>query len=171
MSPTKSKEAVPAGTGQASSKSTDTRVSLNSDAVKNSLIYPPTIPGVKDKQLIEVVKSAGFNRFNKSLMSECRRPDRYGICLHPAAVEAIYAAYPESRPDAPEAPRKRKRDGHRFTRRAGCRLSEEVLTTIYAYMEVEGKYKYISELVHGLLMDWLKERVKESAQCKTANMK
>lgn len=158
MSPTKSKEAVPAGTGQASSKSTDTRVSLNSDAVKNSLIYPPTIPDVKDKQLIEVIKAAGFSRFNKSLMSECRKPEAYGICLQPAAVEAIYAAYPESRPDAPEAPRKRKRDGHRFTRRAGCRLSEEVLTELNAYIQIDGTYQYVSELVYALLMQWLDER-------------
>lgn len=122
------------------------------------LIYPPTVPGVKDKKLVEIVNDAGFKRFSKSLMSECRKPELCGVCLQPAAVEAIYATYPEARPDAPESRRKRNGDGHRFTRRAGCRLSEEVLTELNAYIQIDGTYQYVSELVEALLMDWLDER-------------
>jgi hypothetical protein len=125
---------------------------------KSKLVHPPTIPGVKDKRLVEVVKDAGFNRFSKYLMSECRNPEQCGICLQPAAVEAIHAAFPESRPDAVESRRKRKGDGHRFTRRAGCRLSEEVLTELNAYIQIDGTYQYVSELVYALLMQWLDER-------------
>lgn len=159
MKPIKSKEAVPADTGLASNKSTETTLSPQSAAVKSAaLVYPPTVPGVKDKKLVEIVNDAGFKRFGKSLMSECRKPELCGVCLQPAAVEAIFKVYPEARPDAPESRRKRKGDGHRYSRRAGCRLSEEVLTQLNAYIQIDGTYQYVSELVHALLMGWLADR-------------
>ena len=128
------------------------------------LIYPPTVPGVQDKQLVEVVKGAGFRRFSKALMSECRKAQLTGICLQPAAVEAIRTTYPETRtgdptvPDALESRRTQKKDGHRFTRRAGCRLSESVLTELNAYIQIDGTYQFVSELVEALLMDWLERK-------------
>jgi hypothetical protein len=137
---------------------------------KRQYTYPPTVPGVMDKQLVETVKQAGFRKFNKQLMSQARRPQVYGIALQPAAVEAICEKHGiplpdvpdaqdvERATDAPEPRRTRKGDGHRFTRIAGSREPDAVITQVNAYLQIDGKYKYISELMHALLMDWLNDQ-------------
>lgn len=134
---------------------------------KRQYILPPVVPGIQDKQLADTVKAAGFRKFTKQLMSQTRRPQMYGIALQPAAVEAICTKYgveppaTQEAPTAPDAPgprRKRENDGHRYTRIAGCRVSDAVITELNAYIQIDGTYKHVSELVQALLNDWLDER-------------
>lgn len=128
------------------------------------LIYPPRIPGVQDKELVVTIKEAGFRRFTKQLMSECRKPEQTGVCLQPAAVEAIQAKYGITVSDAPEAPKKRKADGHRFTNRAGCRLSDERTRQLELYIQRDKRYHNRAELVDGLLAEYEKRRAREEAR-------
>lgn len=146
-------EAVPAATGQAPTKTIKSTLTPSGADVK--IIHPPSIHGVKDKDLVKLVNHAGFRGFNKSLMSHCRNPERSGICLQPLAVEAIYEKHPASRPEPAGSRRRRKSDGHRFTRRAECRLPDDVADRLQLYVGPGREYKTVSELVYSLITEFL----------------
>lgn len=122
------------------------------------LIYPPRIPGVQDKQLIQTVRAAGFPKFNKQLMSQARKPELYGISLQPAASDAISTEYAAPPSDAPESRRTRVKDGHRFTRRAECRLPDATADKLQLYVNADPKYRTVSDLVFALLMEYIKRK-------------
>jgi hypothetical protein len=128
---------------------------------KNSLVYPPVIDGVQDKQFVEIIRAAGFKRFTKSLMSDCRHPERTAIRLQPAAVDAIYQELGMSPPDAPEPRRKRENDGHRFTYRAGCRLSDDEGRELELYLKHDPHYRNKTELTKALLQGYIRRKRKQ----------
>ncbi len=84
-----------------------------------------------------------FPSFDKTVLSKCSKPEKYGCVLHPAgyetlrdmAVEAEKAQQQEA-PQEPQKPKKRFR--HKLTRQVSGRLSERKYETLQHYIRLDG---------------------------------
>lgn len=123
----------------------------------------PVVPGKQDKDLIAVIRSR-YPKYDKALHSKVKRPQIYGICLQDDAEQLICQTFDVGAApslDVPEARRVRHNGGHKHRHSAGCRLPEERVIELQDYISGETKYRHISELVDGLLVEYAEKKRRE----------
>jgi len=117
--------------------------------------------GIAPKEAVRVVK-ARFPSFDKTLLSKCSKPEKYGVVLHPDGYEALFVKYPAAQPTQPAdlpqqansepTAKKHKSGGHRLKCRISCRLEDD-------------EYEQLQRLVRSdgfdTMQDWLTHQVRQ----------
>lgn len=101
------------------------------------------------RDMVAVVQRL-FPKFDKTVQSKCENSE-YGVCIHPKAMEALYA---EFAPEIPEARKRRKRDAHRLACRITCRLANAEYEALQQAARADG-YATMQELVTALVRGYL----------------
>jgi hypothetical protein len=127
----------------------------------------PLIPGVPDVKVVSFLKRF-YPGMSTSILSMLKHPDRYASELIDEAKERLadHFGYEAIRPR-----RRRASSGHRFTRRAGCRLSDERAELFEQCIRSDPKYKaapYMSKVVEDLIDGYIKRRTKARAKRRAA---
>lgn len=89
--------------------------------------------GLKLDTLTEIVKEVHPN-FDKTLLSKCENPEKYGIKLDYQTFRHLYES---ADPDGWEK-YKRHTDGHRLRKRIYIRMSDETYERLKCLMEADG---------------------------------
>lgn len=97
------------------------------------------------KEMVEVVRGL-YPKYDKTMQSKCERGDEYGIQIRPDAMNALYARY-----DPERLTKKKKGDGHKYTCRISCRLSDEDYSLLQKCVKAEG---------YQTMQDWLTDQVR-----------
>jgi|GEM_PF-255285 len=117
--------------------------------------------GIAPKEAVRVVK-ARFPSFDKTLLSKCSKPEKYGVVLHPDGYEALFTKYPAAQPQEPAdtsqqakaepTTKRHKSGGHRLKCRISCRLEND-------------EYEQLQRLVRSdgfdTMQDWLTYQVRQ----------
>ncbi len=127
----------------------------------------PLIPGVPDSEVVGFLQQH-YPAITKAFLSMLKRPQIYGGTLIDEAKERLadHFGYEAIRPR-----RRRASSGHRFTRRAGCRLSDERAELFEQCIRSDPKYKaapYMSKVVEDLIDGYIKRRTKPKAKRRAA---
>lgn len=76
---------------------------------------------------------AQFPSFDKTVLSKCSKPEKYGCVLHPAGYSAL-----RSKAAGALLPEAKKRFRHRLTRQVSGRLSERKYELLQRYIRLDG---------------------------------
>jgi len=119
---------------------------------------------IAPKEAVRIVR-AQFPSFDKTLLSKCAKPEKYGVVLHPEGFQALYAAFPApdyeppalepdpEQPDTLEHPEeKRASERHRLRCRVSCRLED---------IEYEALQRYVREDGFDTMQAWLSHKVRQ----------
>ena len=71
-------------------------IAVKTNALKDAVATAHLTP----KQVVEVVRSL-FPSFDKSMLSKCMKPEKYGVVIHPLGLAAITGDTPQMVPDNP----------------------------------------------------------------------
>lgn len=90
--------------------------------------------GAMAKDAALVVRDV-FPKFNRQLLAQCEAWEKYGVILHPEALDVICAAYGVSLPDGPSeavitARRPRKQANRKLARKLTFRMKDEDYTLL-----------------------------------------
>ena len=138
----------------ASTKRPGTIISSDCDPVKlpeNTLRRLRLSKGIPGKEMVREV-CLYYPRFDKMLLSKCERTVEYGIQIVPDAMDALIARF------ALELAGKKSRsaDRHKNHLRIGCRLPENVYTTLIKMTQSDG-YKtvqaWLEDVVEKYILD------------------
>lgn len=131
------------------------------DAVKaHALKTALALAEVQPKDAVELLRRK-FPSFDKTVLSKCCNPTKYGCVLHPDGYIAILSQIAEAEEpaeqDTPEQPRTRpKKQDHRFTHRVAGRLPDEKYMRLQRYIRMEG-YETTQDWVAAQVDAYLKE--------------
>lgn len=96
---------------------------------------------MKPQDTVELMRGM-FPSFDKTVLSKCNKPEKYGCVLHPAGYEALrnMAAEAEetSQEASPELQKPKKRFRHKLTRQVSGRLSERKYEALQHYIRLDG---------------------------------
>jgi hypothetical protein len=138
------------------------------------------IPGVPDKEVVATIHRE-FRGYDKYLHAKVKAPDKYGVMLTPEAQRIvdisfcsdILAELPE-RPDQPKPVNPalsvqtplimRQVDRHRFTRRAGCRLSDATADKLQQYVGPGCRFKTVNDLLNALIEGYITRQERSAAR-------
>jgi len=96
------------------------------------------------KEMVEVVRGL-YPKYDKTMQSKCERGDEYGIQIRPDAMNALYTRFNPER-----LTKKKKGDGHKYTCRISCRLSDEHYSLLQKCVKADG---------YQTMQDWLTDQV------------
>ena len=99
------------------------------------------LKGISHKSMVELMRTE-FPRFDSPLLSKCRRPDLYGVVLHPDGYR-ILGEFPNKR-----------RENRKLKRRIYGRLTEDEYEKLVAYIAKDG-YKNIQEFIRDKVQEYL----------------
>ncbi len=94
------------------------------------------------KGAVEILRRS-FPSFDKTVLSKCCNPAKYGCVLHPDGYAALRGLIkrdeePESQQMPPAAPQRRKSSTHKFTCRVAGRLPDGKYLLLQRYIRMEG---------------------------------
>lgn len=97
---------------------------------------------MKPQDTVELMRGM-FPSFDKTVLSKCGKPEKYGCVLHPAGYDVLRGMAAEaeetSQREAPPEPQKpKKRFRHKLTRQVAGRLSERKYETLQHYIRLDG---------------------------------
>lgn len=109
-----------------------------------------------------------FPKMDKTIVSKCCAPDKYGCVLHPdgfTAIGLLIGAAKEDvsddRPETPQKPTRTSRHGnHKFTCRVAGRLPDDKFLALQRYIRMEG-YETTQDWVVAQVDSYLKEMEKK----------
>ena len=127
-----------------------------SAAVKDNPFRDILEQGVALKDTVEIIRRL-FPGFDKSLGSKCANAERYGAVLHPLALAAVLAAFPEEAKAAEKAHKPKKKDGHKLVHRISARLTERQYRQLQRHLEREG-YETMQEWLTEMVTVWLAQK-------------
>ena len=131
------------------------------DAVKaHDLKKALELSELQPRDAVEIL-GRKFPSFDKTVLSKCCNPAKYGCVLHPDG----YAALREKIPDDGELPqespsepsKRRKTSDHKFTHRVAGRLPDEKYMRLQRCIRLDG-YKTTQDWVSAQVDAYLKER-------------
>lgn len=99
------------------------------------------VKGISHRSMVELMRTR-FPRFDSPLLSKCRRPDLYGVVLHPDGFKLL-GEYPDRRPE-----------NRKLKRRIYGRLTDDEYRKLVAYIEKDG-YKSIQDFVRDKVQEYL----------------
>lgn len=125
--------------------------------LKNVLVLADMQP----RDAVELLRSK-FPSFDKTVLSKCCNPSKYGCVLHPDGYTALRGRIgsgdeqelPQETP--PEPQKRRKSSGHKFTCRVAGRLPDEKYLRLQRYIRMEG-YETTQDWVTAQVDAYLKE--------------
>lgn len=126
-------------TTQNSPKEASTSLSVSisqktAEVNSNSLRALRLEKNIPPKEIVEVVREM-FPKYDKMLQSKCEHSDTYGIELRKEAMDAILAKY---NPEQLEAIKRKRRGGHKLTKRISCRLADDEYDKLIKYTHEDG---------------------------------
>lgn len=108
-----------------------------------------------------------FPKLDKTIISKCCAPDKYGCILHPDGFYAIglvigvKTGVSDDRPETPQKPTRTSRHGnHKFTCRVAGRLPDDKFLALQRYIRMEG-YETTQDWVVAQVDSYLKEMEKK----------
>ena len=104
--------------------------------------------GISPKEAVSTLRPR-FPSFDKTLLSKCQNPDKYGVVLHPDGLKALQNAFSFSAEQETKG-KKHKSGGHRLRCRISCRLEDEDYAALQRRVSADG---YIT------MQDWLSNTV------------
>lgn len=113
------------------------------------------------KDAVDLLRQS-FPSFDKTVLSKCCNPDKYGCVLHPdgyTVLRELIKDGGEAEPaqEEPPAPRKRRKSSaHKFTCRVAGRLPDEKYLRLQRYIRMEG-YETTQDWVTAQVDAYLKE--------------
>lgn len=113
------------------------------------------------RDAVELLRSK-FPSFDKTVLSKCCNPYKYGCVLHPDGYTALrerigYDVEPELPQERlPEPRQRRKSSSHKFTRRVAGRLPDEKYLRLQRYIRMEG-YETTQDWVTAQVDSFIKE--------------
>ena len=97
---------------------------------------------MKPQDTVELMRGM-FPSFDKTVLSKCNKPEKYGCVLHPAGYDVLRSMAAEAEetsqqetPPEPQKPKKRFR--HKLTRQVSGRLSERKYEALQHYIRLDG---------------------------------
>lgn len=129
-----------------------------------------TNAGIAPKDAVRVVK-ARFPSFDKTLLSKCVKPEKYGVVLHPDGYLELNRIFPSvglapvveaDTEDAPtlEPSVKKRSSGHRLKSRISCRLEDAEYEQLQRHVRADG---------FDTMQAWLTYKVRRYLQRKAAS--
>lgn len=107
----------------------------------NDLATVMQIKGISHRSMVNLMQTE-FPRFDSPLLSKVKRPDLYGVVLHPRGYEII-GAFPD-----------RKKENRKLKKRIYGRLTEEEYRKLLIYIERDG-YKDIQAFIRDKVQEYL----------------
>lgn len=96
---------------------------------------------MEPKEAVSLLREQ-FPSFDKTVLSKCSKPEKYGCVLHPAGYSLLRALAVEvdetACQEAPPALPVRKRYRHKLTRQVSGRLPERKYDTLQHYLRLDG---------------------------------
>lgn len=83
-----------------------------------------------------------FPRFDKSLLSKCKKPDDYGVVLHPDGFR-ILGEFPD-----------RKAENRTLKKRIYARLTEDEYNELLHWMTIEG-FDSVQDLIRSMVQEYI----------------
>lgn len=120
-----------------------------------------TIADMQPRDAVELLRSK-FPSFDKTVLSKCCNPSKYGCVLHPDGYTALREQVrddeePELPQESPPEPRKRRKSSdHKFTCRVAGRLPDEKYLRLQRYIRMEG-YETTQDWVAAQVDSFIKE--------------
>lgn len=99
------------------------------------------IKGISHKSMVELMRTE-FPRFDSPLLSKCRRPDLYGVILHPDGYK-ILGEFPD-----------RRSENRKLKRRIYGRLTEDEYSKLVNYIAKDG-YKNVQEFIRVAVQEYI----------------
>lgn len=102
-----------------------------------------SLADMSPKDAVELLGSK-FPSFDKTVLSKCCNPSKYGCVLHPDGYTALRERIGEDevpelpQETAPEPHKRRKSSDHKFTCRVAGRLPDEKYMRLQRYIRMEG---------------------------------
>jgi len=127
---------------------------------KHDLRFVLEILNLLPKDATELLHRS-FPSFDKTVLSKCCSPAKYGCVLHPDGYAALRKlikgdAEPEAQQMPPAAPQRRKSSNHKFTCRVVGRLPDGKYLRLQRYIRMEG-YETTQDWVTAQVDAYLKE--------------
>lgn len=110
-------------------------------AKANDLATVMQIKGISHRSMVNLMQTE-FPRFDSPLLSKVKRPDLYGVVLHPRGYEII-GAFPD-----------RKKENRKLKKRIYGRLSEEEYAKLLVYIEKDG-FADIQHFLRAIIQDYI----------------
>lgn len=115
---------------------------------------------LQPREAVELL-SRSFPSFDKTVLSKCSNPEKYGCVLHPAGYAALRTLIKDDAPaqeqQDPQQPRKRRKSStHKFNCRVAGRLPDEKYVLLQRYIRMEG-YETTQDWVTAQVDAYLKE--------------
>ena len=137
---TKKSEAVVLAHGDPKDKSS-VHILADSPGTVNDLRALMVSGGLAPRDAVAVLRQI-FPSMDKSTLSKCCNPDKYGCVLHPdgyALILQLLGLSAQQAPEAPERPQERRRaDRRKLTCRVAGRLPDAKYATLQRYLRMEG---------------------------------
>ena len=105
--------------------------------------------GIAPRDVVPVIRDQ-FPKFDKTLLSKCMSPRKYGVVLHPDGWAALHGAYPSASFVTQSGSKSSKVDRRRLPCRIYGRLSERSFNLLQQYIGADG---------YATIQDWLLEQV------------
>lgn len=113
------------------------------------------------KEMITVVREI-YPKYDKMLQSKCEHGDEYGVDIRYDAMDALLAKYA---PELLEAEKRRRRGGHKLTKRIACRLEDDEYDRLVKYVKEDGFDQMNAWLVF-TVRQYLKKKAAEMTEVK-----
>ena len=121
-----------------------TSIALDTEIVKQDFLKSLRLSKkIPRDDMVDCVKGK-FSKFDEALFHKCEHGDKYGITLRREAFDAILDAFFSE--EVKKAIKKRRRGGHKLTKRIQCRLTDETYDQLMLYI---GRAGYTT------VQDWL----------------
>ena len=137
---TKKSEAVVLAHGDPKDKSS-VHILADSPGTVNDLRALMVSGGLAPRDAVAVLRQI-FPLMDKSTLSKCCNPDKYGCVLHPdgyALILQLLGLSAQQAPEVPERPQERRRaDRRKLTCRVAGRLPDAKYATLQRYLRMEG---------------------------------
>lgn len=106
---------------------------------------------IKPKVAVTAIRMR-FPKFDKSLYSKTMHSDRYGVILHPEAVQLIAGICPLKSEEPTTSPKRHKSGKHLLTREIRCRLPDA---------DIDALKIAITNAGYATVQDWMSSIVRD----------
>lgn len=114
------------------------------------------IKGISHRSMVNLMRTE-FPRFDSPLLSKCRRPDLYGIVLHPRGY-ALLGELPDRRPE-----------NRKLKKRIYGRLTEEEYAALVAYLSRDG-FKDVQEFIRAKVQEYITDAAQIYGRLENGNL-
>ncbi len=132
-------------------------IAQNTEKVKPNLLRELRISKkIPAREIVATVRDL-YPKYDKMLQSKCERGEKYGIELRADAMDALFEKYA---PERSGASKRKRRDGHRLTRKISCRLEDDEYDHLIACIKDDG-FDQMQAWLSFMVRMYLKTKAKE----------